>query len=73
MYFSIPRTRNDVASERPKIIVSSKKQQSTLDTELKFIRTINLGKLGFRVLVRRFFGQLKTIYVLAPETRAQHI
>ncbi len=32
-----------------------------------FIHTIRLGQLGFGIKFRRFFGQIRTIYVLYPQ------
>jgi hypothetical protein len=69
LYFSKSGEGKNLKADQPRVIVVRRKQQTTSDRDVNFIRTINLGKLGFGVRWKRFRGRLTSIYVLAPEPR----
>jgi hypothetical protein len=74
LYFGdVEPQKFSTSSAKPRTFILSRKQlQSTPMQELKEIRIISLRKLGLNITMKWIRGQLRSIYVLAPEPRAVH-
>jgi len=65
IYFEKRTSSNLSEDGRPQFIVQSQLEDNAT-RDATFIQTIRLGQLGFRIKLRRLFGQLQTLYVLYP-------